>query len=144
MPKTIEKIIVKDGCDNKCDAPCGFEKFNSGDIAEIIFEGTFDECKARTEEISEGSTYKIDSMEHCYYSGGETSEDTYTLERGYLVKGLINPRKCCFIAKNNTDAFMSYEDVSPKTTEELIEEDKKTFRSGMLSHVIKKSPHKTE
>lgn len=143
MPRIIEKIVIKHGCDYDCSADCGFEQFNGGDIAEVVFQGTFEECNNNSQKLT-GQAGQVGAMEHCYYSGGEASEGTYTKEQGYLVRGKINKNHYCFIAKANTDAFISYEDISPKTTEDLIEEDKKTFRSGMLSHIIKKSPCKTE
>lgn len=142
MSKTIEKIIVKHGCDYNCNVDCGFEKFNGGDTAEVVFKGSWEQCRNETRRL-----YNLAGIEgniqHCYYSGGEASEKTYTHEQGYLIKGNQDSRCYCFIAKDNTDAFMSYE-VTEQTTEEIIEKDKKTFRPGMLSHVIRKSPRKIE
>ena len=142
MPRIIEKIIVKDGCEKECgNQTCTFnEIFNSKDITEVVFKGTFGECKAEAKRLFDG-TDRI--MQHCYYSGGQKYEHEYTTKEGYLVKGSRDESALCFIAKANTDAFMSYE-VTEQTTEEIIEKDRKTFRSGMLSRVIRKSSRQTE
>lgn len=143
MSRTIEKVIVKDGCEKSCSVAdfCIYGHFNSGDIAEAVFQGTYEECQTKAKKLLNLAGIKDIYMENCYYSGGEASEHTYIHETGYLVKGNQKGNTFCFIAKVNTETFISYvtEEVS---TEEIIEKDKKTFRSSMISRAINKSLYK--
>lgn len=141
MPKIIEKIIVKEGCDERnCGFydSCPYDTYESKDIVETIFQGSFIQCQKKAKEIGD-TVGKERRMGHCRYSS--KSGYDYLSSDGYII--VSDAGNYSFIAKDNTEAFMSYEDVSPKTTEDLIKEDKKAFRSSMLSKIIKKSPCKT-
>lgn len=144
--KTINKIIVKDGCEAECEKLiCAFNQvFHSKDVAEVVFMGTFDQCKSKAEILSNG-TDRI--MQHCWYSGGKKYTNEYINKKGYLIKGNQNEDTLCFIAQENTDSFLSYKvevETLEQTIEDIIKKDKKTFRSSMLSRTIKKSPYRTE
>lgn len=144
MLKTIEKITIKDGCDAECEYICTFNQvFNSKDIAEVVFTGTYVQCKLEAQKLSNGTNR---DMQHCWYSGGRAYGNEYINKEGYLIKGNQKEDVYCFITKANTDAFMAYKievETEEQTTEDMIKNDKKTFRSGMLSYIIKKSPCKT-
>ena len=142
MTKTVEKVIVKNGCDTRdCGyhGSCQYSNFDSKDIVEVIFKGTFKQCQDKARKLS-AAVGKGRQMAHCRYS----SKDGYNYLslNGHLIKTDTN--NYCFIAEDNIEAYMSYEAPDEQTTEEIIEKDKKTFRSSVLSRVIRKSPRQTE
>jgi len=140
MTKTIEKIIVKNGCDKYCENMCVSHNIViSKQMLDIVFRGTYAECKAQTETLA--GTH-VGSFEHCFYSG-EHAKANYTNKTGYLIKSDKKENIFCFIAQDNTEALLSYI-IAEETVEEIIERDRKIFRSTVISRAIKKSAYKEQ